>query len=349
MRNVLWPLLTFFFFIVLTLGFGLPQKMVLVQREGDSSAKILISDDLVPDLGQALEENAPELILLGNSILGEAVNQQQVEHSLGLSTAKVWLGGAGSAWWYLVVKNIVPGLSPKPKYIGIFFRDNYLTLPQHKTAGKHKPGIDAIAGQQEELLDQLAYFNSMNRIELVLQQYVPLFNQREQIRVRFDKELKRITADICDKKSRHSVNKLLEQSFDNRKMNPQMLHERQLADEQAQDAYRADMRFHPDKSFLGPIVTMCKEQGIQLFFVRMKRVRDLQPGRQSRDLKRYVSKLKQYLEKERIPFIDYTGNQAVRKSHYGRGDHLNREEGREMFTALLTQDIKTVVLGQPIQ
>lgn len=307
----------------------------------------MIGDKRVSDVSGTINSQNPELILLGNSMLGEAVGQEEMSRALGLPSVKVWLGGSGSAWWYLVIKNIVSELPHKPKYIGIFFRDNYLTLPQHKTSGKHKSGIDAFAGAREETLDQLAYFNSMDSVELAAQKYLPLFNHRTQIKETFDRNLQQLTAKITDAGDVKKVKKLVAIAFDNDKMNPVMLDRRQLADELAQDEYRKDMSFHPDRSFLDHIIKLCEEQGIKLFFVRVKRSRDLRVNKQSPDLLAYMSLFNSYLSEKDIPLIDFTDDKQLVSKHFGKGDHLNRGSGRTLFTQLLAERIeKEVLVGQ---
>lgn len=345
MRNVLWTCLTIFFFFLLVLSFGLPGKMSLIERNPDVNGKCMVGEKRVSDVSGTLSHQHPELVLLGNSMLGEAVGQEEMSQAAGLPIVKVWLKGSGSAWWYLVIKNIVSEMPHKPKYIGIIFRDNYLTLPQHRVSGRHRSGIDAFAGAHEEILDQLAYFNSMNSIELAVQKYLPLFNHRMQIRETFERNLQQLTANIMDVRDARKVKKLVATAFDNDKMNPVMLERRQLADEFVQDEYRKDMSFHPEKSFLDHVIKLCESQGITLFFVRVKRSRDLKAGKQSPDLLKYMSLLHSYLSEKNIPLIDFTFNKQVLKRHFGKGDHLNRGIGRTLFTQLLAEQIKRKVLA----
>lgn len=344
MRNFAWTCLTLSFFFVLVLSFGFPEKMDLISRNSNVEGKSLIGDQYDPDLLAKLSRMKPDLVLLGNSMLGESVAQDNISKTLGVSSAKVWLGGAGSAWWYLVIKNILSELDHKPKYVGIFFRDNYLTLPQHKTAGKHKRGIDAVSGEQEPLLNQLAYFNEMNSVGIAIHRYLPLFNQRSQLKEMFEENLKKTVAKVTGLSGIEKVNANIAVAFDNARMNPVMLDRRQIADEHAQDEYRKDMSFHPENSFLAHIVRMCREQGVSLFFVRVKRVRDLKPHKQSPELLKYISQLNSYLDEQNIPLIDFTDNKEIQRKHYGKSDHLNRGSGRTLFTSLLAEQIKDKVI-----
>ena len=339
MKKIFWIISTITFFSILVLAFGLPRKMNLIERDSAINDKCMLGDNLVTDLLNELNQIQPQLILVGNSMLGEAVDQNEMTKLTGLQTVKVWLGGSGSAWWYLVIKNIFPDLAVKPKYVGIVFRDNYLTLPQHKVNGKHRWGIDAFAGSNEEVLNELAYYSSMSYPGLFMHKYFPLFNRREKYKESFEYQIKEAAAFLTGGESVSQVNEFIAEALDNEKMDSDMLHKRQLADELAQDEYKKDMNFRPEKSFLKYIIELCKEQGVALFFIRVKRLRDASDSKESPELLRYIAQLKRYLSERNIPLIDYTYDTSITKQHFGKGDHLNRGAGRKIFTASLSKRI----------
>ena len=341
MREISWLGLTTLFFILLALLFGAPRKMDLIDRNTYIDDQCMLDDSFVTDLLNELSQIRPKMMLIGSSMLGEAVDQKQITKLTGLPTVKVWYGGSGSAWWYLVVKNIVPKIDEKPKYIGIFFRDNYLTLPQHKINGKNKKAIDMFAGNDEEILDKLAYFNSMNSFQLLMYKYFPLINRRDFFKNSFENKIEKTSAFLLGLENSGQLKDALSSSFSNNKMNPEMLHERQLADEQAQDEYRKDMSFQPEKTFLKHIIDQCRAQGISLFFVRVKRLRDVTPNHKTdENLLTYISQLNDYLLSQGVPLLDFTNDPKITRQHFGKGDHLNRKEGRKVFTARLSELIK---------
>ncbi|MNC99974.1 hypothetical protein D3C83_184480 [compost metagenome] len=69
----------------------------------------------------------------------------------------------------------------------------------------------------------------------------------------------------------------------------------------------------------------------------MKRFRDLDTGRWSEPLARYVRDLEAYLGERDIPLIDFTGEPRIRKEHYANGDHLDPAIGAPVFTELLAE------------
>ena len=74
----------------------------------------------------------------------------------------------------------------------------------------------------------------------------------------------------------------------------------------------------------------------------MKRFRDIQPNsKEDPKLSKYISKLENYLSEQNIPLIDFTHDKSLTKKHFGKGDHLNREAGRSLFTKNLSKEIKS--------
>jgi hypothetical protein len=342
-RSILPLLAVLCCFALFTLPFGLPQRMALVDRHITPQAAGIVGDKYYDDLVRKLNHRQPELILIGNSMLGEGVDERQLEARLKMPAATVWTGGVGSAWWYLVVKNIIPQLKKKPTLIGIVFRDNHLTLPAMRVTGKHKPLIDSLAGNNEELLDRLAYLSQENFLSLQLKKYIPLFNKRESCKQALDSALKGFASRLLRLSGPKAVDQAAASVFASGKMIPALLNERQLEDERKQDSAKEDLSFQPEKTFLKPIIELCREQDVRLVFIRVKRRRDLEAGRQSKELLEYMDKLEKYLQENQVNLLDYTGSSAIQKEHFGEGDHLNRQSGRQLFTALLADDLQNLL------
>ena len=342
-RNIL-PLLTFFLcFAVLTLPFGLPQQMALVDRQTTQHAAGMVGDKRSTDLIRTLNHRQPQLVLIGNSMLGEGVHEHKLEALLKLPTAAVWSGGVGSVWWYLVLKNIILQLKTKPTLIGIIFRDNHLTLPTVRVTGKHKKLLDSLASKDEEVLDRLAYLSQENILSFQLKKYIPLFGEQAYYRQVFDATLQSITSSVLRLPDSEALNRAAASVFASNKMIPALLSKRQLDDERQQDSAKKDMTFQPEQSFLKPMIELCQKQGIPLVFIRVKRRRDLKPDSQPQVLLDYMDKLSAYLQDNKVYLLDYTDNAALQKEHFGGGDHLNRQSGRQVFTAMLAADIQKIL------
>ena len=181
--------LRLFLFVAALLGivlsFGFPVKKALVERKGVLSQKCNVGDKIVDNLSNEINKEKPDIILLGNSMLGNGVEQVMFEREIGQKSMVVWLGGSNSAWWYLVVKNVIAQSNFKPKYLVVFFRDNFLTLPHYRSKGRYRSQIDKFATENEPVLDRVLYFNDVNFVSLLAQSYIPLFRSIDRIKEEF--------------------------------------------------------------------------------------------------------------------------------------------------------------------
>lgn len=87
---------------------------------------------------------------------------------------------------------------------------------------------------------------------------------------------------------------------------------------------------------------MLKSKDIQPVFVRVKRRRDLNTETGDRELAKYIENLAGYLEEQGAVFVDYTRNNRIQVQHYGAGDHLNRGEGRTLFTRMVAESLLSI-------
>ncbi len=175
-----------------------------------------------------------------------------------------------------------------------------------------------------------------------LQRYFPLYNKREYYRKEVDSSLRR-SAGLITGFDDESVEKAISQVFADDNMDDTLLHQRQLTEERKQDERWKIQDIIPDNTFLDPILKLCRDQGIQLFLVRVKRRRDLMKNQQGKGLVVYMDKLKNYLDNNNIPILDYTEDSRIEKQHFGHGDHLNRQSGRALSTAILADDLRKIL------
>jgi hypothetical protein len=213
-----------------------------------------------------------------------------------------------------------------------------------RVTGKHKPLIDSLAGENEEPLNRLAYLGQENFFSLQLKKYIHLFNKREYYKQAVDSTLKGIASRLLHLSGTEAVDQAAASIFASSRMIPDLLNKRQLEDERRQDSAKKDMIFQPEKTFLTPIIELCRAQNIQLVFIRVKRRRDLEPGRQPKELLEYMDKLARYLHDNQAHLLDYTDNHAIQIEHFGEGDHLNRQSGRMLFTELLADNLRKLLV-----
>ena len=60
------------------------------------------------------------------------------------------------------------------------------------------------------------------------------------------------------------------------------------------------------------------------------------------ELARYSARLRTYLEEQALPFIDLSGEHAIRQEHFADYDHLSAE-GRRLFTRLLAERLEPLL------
>ena len=291
-----------------------------------------VGDKYYEDVVKKLNRRHPKVILIGNSMLGEAVDQNELSSMLDVSVASLWVGGMGSAWWFLVVKNVIPRLQNKPELIAVFFRDDYLTLPGLRVTGNHKRFIDDYLVGDEDILHKFAYGQESSLLIQFISSQFQNFSSREQYREKIDKLVKDVSGFLCGVETVEETNAFIANIFSEEKMNGHLLHLRQIKDEERHDSQRAKFLFRPEDSFLQPMIVNAKEQNVQLLFVRVKRRRDLLADKQPRELLLYQEKLRHYLRENDVLLLDFTDNNTIQEKHFGRGDHLSRQAGRSLFT-----------------
>jgi hypothetical protein len=253
MKLLFLPLSILLLAVLLASTIGMPGQFNGVDRTDMIEDTCMIGDGLHSGLIWAIDHEKPDILLLGNSILGEGVDEGKISRLLGTRVMKAWSGGSSSAWWYLVLKNVVSQTAHKPALVGIFFRDNFLTLPRYRVDGKHKKLIDDFATTSEPVLDRLAYTNNSSRLRYLLTSSLPLFRSRTSIRTAIDDALKGLVGKMVNS---DDINSSMAAVFDNTKMNSGLLHERQLQDESSMGDPKKDMRFIPDRSFLPFMISL---------------------------------------------------------------------------------------------
>jgi len=115
-------------YAVLALGLG---TLLVLFSTAEGRQKIL---QIEPErFSQAIRENTPDLVLVGNSLLYENIDGVQLESILQqhlnrkIHVQLVALGGTPCAWWYLTLKNtVIPNIG-KDTRVGLFFDDFSLT------------------------------------------------------------------------------------------------------------------------------------------------------------------------------------------------------------------------------
>lgn len=286
----------------------------------------------------------PQVVLLGNSMLGRGVDEMGFEILTGKKTLKFWTGGGASAWWYLTMKNVI--CQAKPETVILFFRDQYLTEPTFRVNGKSKPHMDDMCDEKEPVLERIAYTEKMNPASYFLHQYLPLYAKRDRAHNKIQALIRNSSTGLLLNMPRGAAKKAVARVFDNKNMNQELLTIRQLNAEKAEGIDAFNFKKRLGHSFLPHIIEIAKKHDINLVFVRVKKRRDLEPDKEPEELKVYIRELTAYLKDQNCVFQDYTYDPKLKLEHYADGDHLNPEKGVRLFTEILSRQIVPILTAK---
>lgn len=289
-----------------------------------------------------LNEQQPEVLLFGDSMLEPAVDVQVVENRLGRKTTLVSLPGTASTIWYLMLKNNIILAEHKPKILVLFFRDAMMTVPGYRVTGRYFEQIDEFASPEDTLLSERAYINQMSPFEKIMEAYVPLYSSRWNIRRSIDYYIRYTLGRILLGCDTGCVDKAMEIVLDANNLDLTFLSEALASsDEYFYTPERLDFDDQVDTSFLPEVIRLCKENNIQLILVRMPILRFEEPGTEPASLNTYTQKLATYLEQNDIPYFDFDRKELT-DEYFTDSLHLN-ERGRVVFTQELTDSLLTVI------
>lgn len=313
----------------LTLLAGTPSKN-LVERNPTVDARYL----------NLMKQAKPEVVLLGNSMLGEGVDERLLMNRTRLRMIKLWGGGWSSAVWYLATKNIIIPANPKPDTVVLFFRDHFLTHPSNRVTGEYKRGIDMLAGPDEPLLERLAFLNAMNPLTYQLNQSWGLYQKKDNFKHKLESNIKSLVSSVYGQESTDSLNQNIEHIFGIKNLMPDQLGKAQLQSEAVSRKELYDFNKMLPKSFLPTMVELTRNNNVQLILVRVKKRREAEGLRAPAELDNYIRDLKEWCGNEQVPLIDFSDESRLKLEHYADGDHLNREGGRRLFTHLLAERLQ---------
>ncbi len=296
--------------------------------------------------------DATELLVMGSSIASTAIDPTVLEEQLGKRVGLVWRNGAGSAWWYLVLKNRIFSAASPPKQVVLIFRDHLLTTPSHRTTGPWRQALDEHATDYEPELWNRAYSHRPGdapgaRFERVLQKALEPW--LDSIRT-----TNRANRALAQERTRQGIKKAVAlltghpeadqweaAVFPAERMDAVVL-EQAMGTIDGESGASLNFKESLASSFLPLIVEEARQAGTELVLVRHKRQRDLHPGHQSPELRQYTKELQAWLKGQGVHFVDFSERTEFLAPHYTSADHLGAS-GQELFTTLLAQELQESV------
>ena len=278
-----------------------------------------------------IEREQPEVLLVGNSLLRAAVSGPEFSQIANVPTTVAYSNGSTSAWWYLYVKNVVGKARHKPAYVGILFRDTFLTEPCYRVTGSWQKSIRKVMTEDEPTVQQLSYGDSaLSNINSPLN-WVPR-EARNWVNLKIEKRLEDLLGI-----PRGSGKPAVASTFVDENMVDGLYNRFQLAFEQTKDEYGYQFAQQIAQSYLPRIIDELRQHHIVPVFIRARRRRDLSPEPALPQLSRYIRQLEQYLSDRGAILIDFSNDDRIREHHFGAGDHLTKTEGRALFQDLLAE------------
>ncbi len=285
-----------------------------------------------------IEENQPQIVLLGDSTLVLGVDSNALAEQTGKSVYNIGIPGSASALWYLMLKNDIAEASYKPEYVVVVFRNTILTAPGYRVHGSYFKLVDEYATRNEPEFIQKSFINSMNPLEIAAEKHLPLYVFRSDLRSGIDANIRYFAPPLfgCDE---NCIDFALGEIFSGADLEPKALVDAVGA---AESLLYTDEQMNFDaqveNSYLPDMIRIAHENNIKLVFVRIKvksKFEDL------RGHEEYLNSLSQYLKDQNAYLLDYGSDPRITDDLLRDPLHLT-EEGKSVFTLLLADGLKEI-------
>lgn len=287
----------------------------------------------------AINEQKPDILLLGDSMLYPAVNSNVLAQKLDKEIMSIGLPGSASTLWYLIIKNNIVEAKYPPKYLAVFFRDTMMTVPGYRVTGRYFEQIDEFAGPKDGELVKKAYINQMNPLEKLAEAWFPPFGSRWNIRQGLDARIRYTLPELQLDCAQPCMDNAMETVFGDNNMDPNFLSDAlAAADDYLYSPAALNFNQQVGDSFLPDLIKLAQENSIQLILVRMRILRFATPGSEPPALIQYNQGLSTYLAENGIIYLDYSGLTELGREYFDDPLHIN-PAGQVIFTDRFAEDL----------
>jgi hypothetical protein len=286
-----------------------------------------------------LGKKQPEVVLIGDSVLGGSIDPRLFARETGLRNVEVlWNGGAASAAWYLLLKNYIAASRIHPRLVCIFFRERMLTDATFRTTPTYRRFLESIRHEKEPVYRAILQGDEtegQSTLGRVIDWLYPL-NKRRHVQ---QEKISRLAFRVAEGGSasigplRRRVNEI----FDVAMLRDEIMNESTEVSGEKPEEFTAD----PKRNFLPHMVETAKQAGIPLCFAREKRY-PLPDGTtpQSEPLQRYMADLRSWLESRGCAFVDLTNDPKPDQTMYTKpGDDHIRPGAKEQVTKIYAEKL----------
>ena len=285
-----------------------------------------------------IEDNQPQIVLLGDSTLVLGVDTDALAEQTGKSVYNIGVPGSASAFWYLMLKNNIAEASYKPEYVLVIFRNTILTAPGYRVHGSYFKLVDEYAGRNEPIFIEKSFVNLMNPLEIAAEKYLPLYVFRSDLRNGIDANIRYFAPPLfgCDE---NCTDFALGEIFSGADLEPKALVDAVGA---AESLLYTDEQMNFDaqveNSYLPDMIRIAHENNIKLVFVRIKVESEFENLPEHEN---YLNALRQYLKEKNAYLLDYGSDPRITDDLLRDPLHLT-EEGKSVFTLLLADGLKEI-------
>jgi hypothetical protein len=298
-----------------------------------------------------INDEQPDIIMIGNSMLSHNVDQELFESELSNLTNRTikslfWSsGGMHSAWWYLSMKNQIIKSNVTDIPIGIVYRLDFITRPKWGIAGKYQDRIDQLLTANEDVFYQKTKTNNYYKIKNIYKTY---FFRHEFLNL-IKKYWVKQTLHYYEKKTNNKIfpDIIFQKKFPLENLKNQNDFLFQGSTESDEDNFKRlnDFESHINSSFLPNMIYLMKNFSFFVVETHMnpnttndKYLWDYNKNTH-KNMNQYRKKLINYLFDNDINFIDLHNysNLNYQKLYLDRM-HFNKN-GSKIFTRKLAQDI----------
>jgi hypothetical protein len=280
----------------------------------------------------------PGYVVIGDSMAGTRIDPRRLTELAGRPIAPLLHAGAGSAWWYLVLKNWVIASGAHPRCVFVFFRDTNLTNVMFRLDEQYRWMIDFVARDREDELNAVIGTRAAGPFSRIDETIDRAYGADEARRWMEPALTGWVGRTLIPSRRRHAEF----MTSMNERFGLDHLRPMEAADIQSAEDRDADFGRFVDRSLLPLMLRDAKAAGLTLCFVRVqRRPEGGRPPYQSRALRRYMRDLRDYIELNGGLLHDDTGDSALTLGMYEDGDHI-AAGARRLYTEIFFERLRPV-------
>ena len=270
----------------------------------------------------------PRYVLIGDS-MARRISPGHLAKISGESVAPLYQNSTGPAYWYLTFKNHLIPSGVKPAWVFFFFRDTFLTDTLFRLTGRYRAKVDTAASDSEPNLNRIVAARTGDEWYAVHRAVDDVY-AAERAREWLEPKLTAFPAALVSGPA--GVDSLLDEA--NEAFDLERLRTMAAADVDTAPDASADFGRDVDSSVLPLILSLARESGLRVCFVRVvRRPENGRPPEDSAALARYVREFRAYVAAGDAAFMDDHDDPRLARLPYSDGDHIT-EAARPLYTDL---------------